>query len=85
MATRRLNWLNVHKYTCLFTFPPFMYLSTILDQANVFSCQSMLYSSYTHEDLGIAMAMGKAGLDSLQLECFKTNKLAPWAHTKCLF
>lgn len=63
---------------CAFLFLlPFIYPSTILDQVNVLVDRAYAtHHIYTQEDLDIAMAMGKSGLDSSQYECFKINKLA---------
>lgn len=66
-----------------FSSPHLFIPSTILDQANVELSGSMSPIIYT-ENLGIAMEMRKDGLDSLQPECFKTNKLASMAHTAYL-
>jgi len=44
-------------------------------------CIFKIFLQYIVYSTNIKFSMRKDGLDSLQHECFKTNKLALWAHT----
>lgn len=75
--TELVRFISIHA----FPFLPRLFIPVQFWIRLVFELSEHASPIIYTENLGIAMEMRKDGLDSLQPECFKTNKLALWAHT----
>ena len=76
-VTELVRFTSIHA----FSFLPHLFIPVQFWTRLMFELSEHASPIIYTENLGIAMEMRKDGLDSLQHECFKTNKLALWAHT----
>ena len=75
--TELVRFTSIHA----FSFLPHLFIPVQFWTRLMFELSEHASPIIYTENLGIATEMRKDGLDSLQHECFKTNKLALWAHT----